>query len=75
MRVVVIEGERHLAADHHRLAAATQSDVLYPNLPLTEVWAELEDGTLDDVIRIMQEDNFRHDASVNASVGLPLTRA
>lgn len=74
LQVVVIGEERHLAAGHHRLAAASLSDITYPNLPLPEVWAEEKDGTMDDVIRIMQEDNLRHDPAVNASVGLPLTR-
>ncbi len=90
LRVIVIDGERHLAAGHHRLAAARlegiiddthnprgQIDVkeVYPNLPLTYVWADLQSGTLDDVIRVMQEDNFVHDPAVQATVGLPLTRA
>lgn len=74
LRVVIIGDNKHLAAGHHRLAAASLSDITYPNLPLPEVWAEEKDGTMDDVIRIMQEDNLRHDPAVNASVGLPLTR-
>ena len=75
LRVVDIDGEYHLAAGHHRLAAATLSDILYPNLPMERIWSCVIPGTMDDVIKIMQEDNFCHDPAVNPSVGLPLTRA
>lgn len=75
LRVVDIDGEYHLAAGHHRLAAATLSHILYPNLPLERIWSCVIPGTIDDVVKIMQEDNFSHDPAVNPSVGLPLTRA
>lgn len=75
LRVVDIGGEYHLAAGHHRLAAATLSDILYPNLPMERIWSCVIPGTMDDVIKVMQEDNFSHDPAVNPSVGLPLTRA
>ena len=86
---VTANGDVHLAAGHHRLAAATLKgtiadpnnpdvqfsvDLVYPNLPLTEVWVDLRNGTLDDVVRVMQEDNFQHDPAVQSTVGLPLTR-
>lgn len=76
LQVVAIgaEKELHLAAGHHRLAAASLTDLTYPNLPLAEVWAEITPGTMDDVIRLMQEDNFRNDPGVNPRLGLPLTR-
>ena len=76
LRVVEIgaEKELHLAAGHHRLAVASLTDLTYPNLPLAEVWAEITPGTMDDVICLMQENNFRNDPSVNSRLGLPLTR-
>ena len=74
LQVVEIGEEKHLAAGHHRLAAASLTDLTYPNLPLAEVWAEITPGTMDDVIRLMREDNFRNDPGVNPRLGLPLTR-
>ena len=75
LRVVVVDDVKHLAAGHHRYAAAQLTDILFPNLPLPEVWAEVVEGTMEDVFRILHEDNFKHDPGVNPAVGLPLSRA
>ena len=86
IRVVKFEnGDLHLGAGHHRFAAAIgehirdaagdfQRDLTFENLPLSSVPAEIFLGDMDDVIRLMQLDNFKHDAAVNAGVGKALSR-
>ena len=80
------DGSLHLAAGYHRFAAAIGEhvkelgggyarDLTFENLPLASVPAETILGNMDDVIRLIQIDNFKHDAAVNADVGKALSRA
>ena len=72
--VVRIGDAFHLAAGHHRLAAAKTEDLLYPNLPLEKIPALVIEGDIDDVVRMIHEDNFKHDPALNSALGMPLTR-
>lgn len=80
------DGKLHLAAGYHRLAAAVgehvdvgggqyERDGTLVNLPIEEIWAEIILGDLNDVVKTMQLDNFKHDPAVTAGVGKPLTAA
>ena len=75
-----------MAAGYHRLAAAVgehvdvgggqyERDGTLVNLPIEEIWAEIILGDLNDVVKTMQLDNFKHDPAVTAGVGKPLTAA
>lgn len=72
--VVRIGDDFHLAAGHHRLAAAKTADLLYPTLPLERIPALVIEGGIDDVVRIIHEDNFKHDPALNSALGMPLSR-
>ena len=80
------DGKLHLAAGYHRLAAAAgehidvggaqyERDGTLVNLPIEKVWAEVVLGDLNDVVKTMQLDNFKHDPAVTVGVGKPLSAA
>ena len=75
LSVVKIGGDFHLGAGHHRLAAAKTNDLIYPNLPIEKVPAVVIEGDIDDVVRLIHEDNFKHDPALNSGFGMPLTQA
>ena len=80
------DGKLHLAAGYHRLAAAAgehvdvgggqyERDATLVNLPIEKIWADVVLGDLNDVVKTMQLDNFKHDPAVTAGVGKPLSSA
>jgi len=88
VRVVKMEsdGSFHLCAGFHRYAAAAgehigvgggafQADLTFTNLPLEKIWATITLGDFDDLIEIIQRDNFRHDPALDFRLGLALTQA
>ena len=74
LQLVRFDDALHLAAGHHRLAAATLQDAAFPNLPLTTVWGQIQDGTIETLLHILNVDNLQHDTGANPEVGLPPTR-
>ena len=87
VRVIKMEsdGSLHLAAGFHRLAAAAghhieigdgeyQADMIFTNLPISEVWAEVVLGDFDKLVDVIQRDNFKHDPALHFHLGLALTR-
>ena len=63
------------ATGHHRIAAALTRDDEFPNLPLKEVFCEIRQGTMDDVIRTMMTDNFQWSPGINPKLGKMPSRA
>lgn len=74
LQLVRFDDALHLAAGHHRLAAATLQDAAFPNLPLTTVWGQVQDGTVETLLHLLNADNLQHDTGANPEVGLPPTR-
>ena len=72
--VIDIEGNLHVYAGHHRIAAAFGTHEDFPTLPLESVPCEIRAGDIDDVVRYMQLDHDKHNPSMNPALGLPLTR-
>ena len=57
------------ATGYHRLMASQFSGAEFPNLPLEKVYCEIRQGTMDDVIRTMLEDNLKWTPGMNAELG------
>ena len=55
----------YAATGHHRLEASLLRDVEFPNLPLSEVFVELIEGTHAEYVRRMLIDNFQHTPGFN----------
>ena len=62
------------ATGHHRLEASMLEDDEFPNLPLTEVYCEVKQGTRAQFVRQMLVDNFQHVPGFNFRVGKMPTR-
>ena len=62
------------ATGFHRLEAAMLKSDEFPHLPLKRVYAEVRDGTIDDLVKTMMLDNFRWDPGVNRRLGKMPTR-
>ena len=57
------------ATGYHRIMASQFSGTEFPNLPLEKVYCEIREGTMNDVIRTMLEDNLKWTPGINAELG------
>ena len=64
----------YAATGHHRLEATLLRDVEFPNLPLSEVYVEIIEGTHSEYVRRMLIDNFQHTPGFNKNIGKIPTR-
>ena len=64
----------YAATGHHRLEASLLKDDEFPNLPLSEVFVEIIEGTHSEYVRRMLIDNFQHTPGFNKNVGKIPTR-
>ena len=64
----------HAATGHHRLEASLLKDEEFPNLPLSEVYVQIVEGSQQEFIRRMLIDNFQHVPGFNHRVGKMPTR-
>ena len=59
----------YAATGHHRLEASLLKDDEFPNLPLSEVFVEIIEGTHSEYVRRMLTDNFQHVPGFNRGIG------
>ena len=64
----------YAATGHHRLEASLLKDDEFPNLPLSEVFVEIIEGTHSEYVRRMLIDNFQHTPGFNKNIGKIPTR-
>ena len=57
------------ASGHHRIEASLLEDDEFPNLPLSQVYAEIRQGTYLEAYRYMLIDNFQHVPGFNKRIG------